>query len=740
MEDSKEYQIKNSNFEPNANSMSISKEINNTKNNSESKENTIQNNNLINLNKKSSELLNNSSKDIIKANEIIEKKKPFICKFFIKNLCTKGDNCDYIHNENSLSFQQQFKKMNCRYFSLGMCNSSCKFNHELLSENRCPEELPIWYIEYVMNDKIFEIFKKAETDYLTTETKEIRLKLLNNETPLSVLSEELRIKKLNEIEKIKLETIKNNIENNAKSRVKQNAINQYLEANEIIYLLIKQPDEIINYYSQYSVVFFKSSYYFKYNKEDLEKNHSNNNSNNATSILNIIKIEDTLVNNKKLVIILFNTTYDHFVGFLEIVSSHKYLKNDCLKLNIDIPFPEGYNCFYKTNWLWEWRTVTQKVNLLKNLNDFNYLPLLLNKNQQLINSKTALILCKFMMKILSKEETTELFNISIIKEEKLLDLKSTYKEYIENNVLPIEDNYSNETIETILLNSNKSNIDLISSKKNINYNYSQVINKSSSIDLNYKDTNKSFNNDSNKDFSNIIVNNISNLQVNIIPEQYSNNYNNKNMNDNVLNKKRNRYTSYNSNNDYNSKTHKNNSGNKDYYNNSYKQNNYKNNRYRSRSNSNNNNNYFGKNKYNDNCKNENIKLNKHYHKRQRRSSSSINNNSSIYSESNKNYNKNYKKRSNSNSSFRSNSNNISNNSYNNKKSNNYRSYKRYSKDMHSSCSLDVKPLESKRSISKYYDSKKNSSRFLPSNKLFTNALNKASSEYNSYFAKSNKKN
>lgn len=364
--------------------------------------------------KSSNDLIYVDTKQVTQLNE--QKKKPFVCKFHMKGLCNKKDKCEYIHEKQGISFQQQFQQFNCRYFAQGLCNTSCKFKHEALPVEKQPECLPIWFIEFVLNKKIDKIFEEAESEYLVEESKEVRKSILKSEETIFYHPQV----------------------HPQKSSIKQDLISNYLSSSSISYVLVNQEDSIVQLYREFSVIFTKDPQ----------------------------AIKNFLSKGQSVVLLIFNSTYEHFIGFVEVVSNIEYRKSESTD---QIPFPSGYSSFFQTSWLWEWRTVSQKVNYLSNPLANNK-PLGINCDSQTIEKSLGEKLCKFMMKKLTKEETIELFK-------------------------------------------NCSNSDGIKEKEN-DGQVSNRCDNSNSLHI-IKEDNKQI---TTENSSNIIVNNISNVHVNIIPE------------------------------------------------------------------------------------------------------------------------------------------------------------------------------------------------------------------------------
>jgi len=103
------------------------------------------------------------------------KKYPIICKFWMKGNCIKEDKCDYLHTEREKMGFQNFPLRSmpssapeCSMYKLGFCKNGplCNFKH--VKETKTEEEieslpeLPIWYLEFILEKPINLIFKEFE--------------------------------------------------------------------------------------------------------------------------------------------------------------------------------------------------------------------------------------------------------------------------------------------------------------------------------------------------------------------------------------------------------------------------------------------------------------------------------------------------------------------------------------------------------------------------------------------------
>lgn len=427
------------------------------------------------------------------------KKKPFICRFYSKGQCNRGNKCEYIHEgAQSFSIHHQLQDIICPFFSYGMCVDTCNYKHEILSEEHCPDILPTFYLEAIMNAKLEKIFEEAENDFLAEETLEIRKRILktNNESiglvnnnskyqyplgkgycegnqiglkstfyhannnysnnssvkqieksmNLSVQKDNIEpeaenntsnniiaianssnnmrtenVSQLNNQESlskggIESYTIRNTQPTNCSLEVKENSIfskdvfgtfnpnntttimnssaNQInfpnakydpilflLESEKTRFFILSQDEDIIKNYYQFSIIFLKSPIYFKDREEKQQS---------------------------KQVLLLFNKTNNYFMGFMELIENGKvYCKNDFEAKGIT--FPENFNFFMQINWLWEWRTISQKVNNL--VNPISKKQLFECESESELNKELGESLCKFMMKKLPKEDTIEMFKL-----------------------------------------------------------------------------------------------------------------------------------------------------------------------------------------------------------------------------------------------------------------------------------------------------------------------------------------
>lgn len=71
--------------------------------------------------------------------EGLKEKKPFnyrtlLCKFYLVNACTKGDECCYSHNLNEFPCKAFFIRNNCR-------RKQCMFSHDPSTLDKLDEEI-----------------------------------------------------------------------------------------------------------------------------------------------------------------------------------------------------------------------------------------------------------------------------------------------------------------------------------------------------------------------------------------------------------------------------------------------------------------------------------------------------------------------------------------------------------------------------------------------------------------------
>lgn len=130
-----------------------------------------------------------------KSNKVTPKKYPIVCKFWMKGLCNKDENCAYLHQEvpynNLIGFNNfaasrtsQLAAKECPHYNLGFCKNGpiCPFQHIKKGDESIPEELPIWFIEYVYGRPIHLIFE----DFIMNNEEEInqlRYKVLGQFMP-----------------------------------------------------------------------------------------------------------------------------------------------------------------------------------------------------------------------------------------------------------------------------------------------------------------------------------------------------------------------------------------------------------------------------------------------------------------------------------------------------------------------------------------------------------------------------
>lgn len=353
------------------------------------------------------------------------KKKPFICKFYVKGTCRKEDKCEYIHDKENLLVQQH----ECPYFSQGYCTNTnlCKFKHTSKGEEDCPEILPLWFIEFVMNKPSHHIFEEAEK-YLEEETLEIRQRVLQNETPIFM--------------KPKLIKDENYIS-------KQDQLCNFLDNTKIRFFIVSQENSIISLYSQYSVVYVKSPLKLKEAKDSCEE----------------------------VVLILFNSSFFHFVGFVQMIGNQEIIEFEGIKK------PQGFSCFFQTKWLWEWRTINQKVNSIRNPMA-NHKRLFENEDLQELTPHIGLTICKYMMKKLTKEETVQFFS-SYLKAP-----DSTQESQVSDNLQSRSNPISENLNDNMIISDKKIECDFIDNSIYYNNDYNDVFNNTMSglDDLRQKQT------------------------------------------------------------------------------------------------------------------------------------------------------------------------------------------------------------------------------------------------------------
>lgn len=340
--------------------------------------------------KEGEEIKNNSNGKI---------KKPFVCRFFMKGDCNKNEKCEFIHENQGISYKNHFQQFNCKHFSLGLCKSDCKFKHEILPEEKCPVELPIWYIEYILNKKMERIYEEAELFFLKEETKSLRLTHLHNETP--VFSRKVM---------------------NLKPSFKQDCIISSFDKYIVEYYIVSQCSFLHMKGKLINVVLI-----------------SNENLIKVKSILRKID-ENRNDKEKKIYLLLFDNQKQYFIGLNEVLSYkiHHYKEisndNDYKEIRNIVKQKEFhmYEHFLYTKVIWEWRTITQKLNYLRNSLYSNEC-LYTNPDFTLVDPFIGENIFRYMLKKLEKYTIINLF-------EEYLDEKKYEEEY---ESLPLL-NFSND--------------------------------------------------------------------------------------------------------------------------------------------------------------------------------------------------------------------------------------------------------------------------------------------------------
>ena len=97
----------------------------------------------------------------------IRGKYSVVCRHWLRDLCMKGDKCDFLHQfdlekmpecsqwarhgrcyEKDCEFKHDAEKMECLKYKFGFCKSGnqCKLRHDKLSRGYLPDILPDWFL------------------------------------------------------------------------------------------------------------------------------------------------------------------------------------------------------------------------------------------------------------------------------------------------------------------------------------------------------------------------------------------------------------------------------------------------------------------------------------------------------------------------------------------------------------------------------------------------------------------
>jgi len=445
------------------------------------------------------------------------KKYPILCKFWMMGNCLKVEKCEYLHSEREkrgLNYNRSIidGDTECPLYSLGFCKngSMCNYKHterkfDQLEQDKMPE-LPVWYLEYVMEKPISLIFEDFE-EQNKEEVEAIKKKFQN-------------LKPANRYMKASIsKSLHNPNYHNILPNTKYHYLTGYMQ-HQPYDVYADKKDFILRSLAKKVRYFFIRCTNMNYVKLAMEYNCLINIKQNS------IKLKEAQKSCDEVILIIFDEQNMNFNGFCKY---RKELTENDVEYSgiINNPILSDFQINQNTSYLkieWHWKTKLSfdKVELIKNpLN--NEEPLIESKDCQEISMDIGNYICRLMIKRLTKNEVKE-----YLEKRKLNDDLNVSK----NNEKEIRSSTgSSSTINNINLN----NLILGEiSKKNLNQS---VVFQTSSSNNNCNSSDNISNNISN---NNIIVTNISNLQVNISQNSYKSAKNGKSFKRDKLIKKRNR--------------------------------------------------------------------------------------------------------------------------------------------------------------------------------------------------------
>lgn len=432
------------------------------------------------------------------------KRYPIICKFWMMGNCLKDEKCEYLHSEREkrgLSFNRSIvdNHSECPMYTLGFCKngSMCNFKHTERkiepSEDETLPELPVWYLEYVMEKPISLIFQEFEEQ--NKGEVEAMMKRCRN-------LKHYHKHKNNKMLTVQANQYHNNGINNLKYSYQANHHN-YLTGHQPYDIYADKKDFIIHSLGKKVRYFFIRNINMIYVKLAMEFNCLINIKQNS------IKLREAQKSCDEVILIMFDEHNLNFNGFCKY--KKEMTENDVeYSSMINNPIISDLNLNQNTSYLkieWHWKTKLShdKLELLRNpLN--NDETIIESKDCQEISSDVGNYICRLMIKRLSKNEVKE-----------YLEKRRICEDALNNSILIDKD--ENNSVSNNTSRSNISNINLNNlifeeiHKKNLN----QSLLFQSNGNNNNCD-NRSIN--TNISNNNIIVTNISNLQVNISQNSY----------------------------------------------------------------------------------------------------------------------------------------------------------------------------------------------------------------------------
>jgi hypothetical protein len=444
------------------------------------------------------------------------KRYPILCKFWMMGNCLKDEKCEYLHSEREKRGLSYIRSKidgdtECPMYSLGFCRngSMCNYKHterklEQSELDNMPE-LPIWYLEYVMEKPISLIFEDFEEQ--------------NKEEVESLMKKFRNTKQTNKYIKHSIsKSLQNQNYPNNLPHMKYHHLTGHMQ-HQPYDIYGEKKDFIIRSLAKKVRYFLIRNTNMSYVKLAMEYNCLLNIKQNS------IKLKEAQKSCDEVILIMFdeqNMNFNGFCKFKKELSEKDVEYIGIINNPIISDFKINQNTSYlKIEWHWKTKLSFDKVELIKNpLN--NDEPLIECKDCQEISMDVGNYICRLMIKRLSKNEVKE-----YLEKRKLTDDINMSKNYdidIKNSTVTSSD-INNINLNNLILGE--------ISKKNLNQ--SLVFQTSSSNNCNTSDNIS--NNISN---NNIIVTNISNLQVNISQNSYQSKNLGKSFNKEKLNKKRNR--------------------------------------------------------------------------------------------------------------------------------------------------------------------------------------------------------
>jgi hypothetical protein len=427
------------------------------------------------------------------------KRYPIVCKFWMMGNCLKEEKCEYLHSEREkrgLSYNRSIvdNDTECPMYSLGFCKngSMCNYKHTERKidpvELESMPELPIWYLEYVMEKPISLIFQEFEE-----QNKEEAEALVKKFKDIKQHNKQIKMKSS------KLLPVPAYQINSVNPKYSQVNHYNYLTGHQAYDIYSEKKDFIIRSLEKKVRYFFIRNINMNYVKLAMEYNCLINIKQNS------IKLKEAQKSCDEVILIIFDEQNFNFNGFCKFkkeltekdIEYHSILNNPLMS-DFNINFNTSY---LKIEWHWKTKLSYDKVEIIKNpLNDDELL--IDSRDCQEISMDVGNYICRLMIKRLSKNEVKE-----YLEKRRLYDDKNISKS-------------SEKLVNTTASSTNLKNINLNKlifeeiSKKNLNQ--SLVFQTGNSNNC----TNDSVNN------NNIIVTNISNLQVNISQNSYqsSSNY------------------------------------------------------------------------------------------------------------------------------------------------------------------------------------------------------------------------